>query len=166
MEPFKLTDHDGASLEVLPCAHGQHGYIAAGSRDGLVCVHPADIPDVANALYEAAGQKPPVRLGRPGVDTAKPAVVGSLRVWKEADGRVGFMPADAARASVTGALRLRPHEVRRLAAVAVAYADAEADQGDVHELAAVLAEHPGATFPELARAVLADGRFGRTGGAR
>lgn len=37
---------------------------------------------------------------------------------------------------------------------------------DVFELAAVLARHPSATFPELARAVLADGRFGRTDGNR
>ena len=52
--------------------------------------------------------------------------------------------------------------------VALALVDAmkDAADDDVFELAAVLAAHPEATFPELARAVLADGRFGRLDGAR
>lgn len=48
---------------------------------------------------------------------------------------------------------------------AQAEAEEPVDDGEF-ELAAILARHPGATFPELARAVLADGRFGRVGGGR
>jgi hypothetical protein len=129
--------------------------------DGTVRVDALDIPELTARLYRACGTEPPVMLGRPEVDPSKPMVAGKLQVWKEPDGRVGFMPADPEAAQATGALRLEPHAVRQLAAVAVAYADAGTEDDGEFELAAILAAHPGATFPELARAVLAEFRVER-----
>lgn len=100
---------------------------------GSVAVEPGDLEDVTRKLCEAAERPAPVMIGRPDVDTGKTATVGDLQVWREPDGRVGFMAAGG-DAVMLGALRLRPFEVRRLAAVAVAYADA-ADPAEVEGLA-------------------------------
>lgn len=125
--------------------------------DGTVRIEALDIPELAVRLYRACGAEPPVMLGRPEVDLAKGAYTGPLRAWLEGDGEV-TVAVGASQSSI------RPHQMRQFAAAAVVLADAaEADDGEF-ELAAILAAHAGATFPELARAVLADGRFGRLGG--
>ena len=130
-----------------------------------VTVKPGDLEDVTRKLCEAAGRPAQVMIGRPDVDTGKTATVGDLQVWREPDGRVGFM-ADGGDAVMLGALRLRPFEVRRLAAVAVAYADAadepdadEPDPAEVEELAAAIRA---GLFPDSERIGLRPGESDRT----
>lgn len=114
----------------------------------LVDVDALDIPAITTAMYRACGQEPPVMLGRPEVDLNGSTRVGDLHVWKEQSGCVGFMAADPDVAARTGALRLEPHMVRQLAAVAIAYADAppQPDPAEVDALACLVMEvlNPGA----------------------
>lgn len=108
---FDQDDGHGRVLKVLARTDGRAAVqikdaTGIGMTLGSWIADPTVAPDLCRAIFEAAGQVPPVMPERrePGVD----------------------------------------------------------DDGEF-ELAAILARHPGATFPELARAILADGRFGRRG---
>ena len=125
MEP--ITDHDGARLEVLECGQGEHGYLdATGRGDSVqVCVDPLEIPGLTVALYKAAGQEPPVMLGRPDVAVLRGhegwVRLRGLRVRRAAGGGVEF--------AIGGNTETLPDAMTRTcAAVAVALADAEPEQ--------------------------------------
>lgn len=132
MDPFRRHDGKGGWLEVREVREGDpagaEGCVITTGTSGFVAEPLMDIPAIARWMYQACGQEPAVMLGRPEINPDRPVTVGQFQVWKEPDGRIGFMPADTEAASMTGALRLAPHAVRQLAAVAVAYADAAAEQ--------------------------------------
>jgi len=145
---------DGSAVDVCVKADGGE----ASFRLDLL-----GLPDVIREMCEKAGTTAPVMLGRPDIDPGKVMVVGPLAVWREEDGRVGFMPSAADAAAVSGAWRLNPAATRQFAAVLVAYADAEPGEDEVADLAEVLAAdrqragHPHELDLHTARVVLRAG---------
>jgi hypothetical protein len=121
-----------------------------------------EIPDVTNAMWRAAGQEPPVMLGRPDVDAMRDAggwvSLGGVNLRESARG---------VSVAIGGCLRtLSAAQTRQLAAVAVAMADEppvpEPDPAEVGEIAALIyqamypgyAPEPGERALEAARPVL------------
>jgi hypothetical protein len=155
-----FEDDDKNELTFRAGGGGAHLFV---NDEAGFAVTPDLLPDVIREMCEKAGTAAPVMLGRPDLDSIRDTdgsvPIRGLRLRESGDGGVTV--------SVGGnAETLSPAQARQAAAVAVALADESRDEGDVFVLASVMAKHPGATFPELARAVLADGRFGRTDGAR
>ncbi len=156
-----FEDDNKAELWFVPHGGGVQVLVKEQSRDVAAFHVPSGLfPDVVREIHEKAGKAAPVMIGRPDVSAGRESFRG-LRVERATDG-------DGVSFSIGGNKEtLAAHMTRAMAAYAVALADSpEPDDDDVFELAAVLARHPSATFPELARAVLADGRFGRTDGNR
>lgn len=156
MEPYRYTDAGGDSLEIASPVDCDAAVLSGAAE---VCVDPLDIPEVTAAMYRACGQEPPVMLGRPDLNAMRDAdgwvSIRCLRLRRATGGGVSF--------AIGGSMEtITEAQARQCAAVTAALADKrDLEDDDVFELAAVLAQHPSATFPELARAVLADGRFGR-----
>jgi hypothetical protein len=89
-----------------------------------------------------------------------------LKVYGRGDGKAALLITDTnGSAMVLGSWVADPLKAPALCRAifeAAGQVPPDDDDGEF-ELAAILAAHPDATFPELARAVLADGRFGRRG---
>jgi hypothetical protein len=151
---YKITGHDGASLEVAECCQGEHGFLSVSDGDacGSACVDPLEIPGLTAALYEAAGQKPPVMLGRPDIDPQQTGALGRFGMWLD-DGQVVLAFSRQGTATLASD-PVSPAFARQLAAMLVVYADAadtpDVDPAEVAELAAVIAGCPEGT--ESARA--------------
>jgi hypothetical protein len=156
-----FADDDKNEMTFRSCSGG--GAHLCVNDEVRFTVTPDLLPDVIREMCEKAGTSAPVMLGRPDLDAMRGAdgsvPVRGLRLRESGDGGVTVSAGGNAET-------LSPAQTRLFAAAAVALADESRDEGDVFVLASVMAKHPGATFPELARAVLADGRFGRTDGAR
>jgi hypothetical protein len=117
---------------------GQLGLrVSAGEDSDSVSAFPADLPDMLVKLFRVAGCEPPVMLGRPVIDSGRPAEAGPFRLRLDDRGQVvlGYVPEGGGEQAAEGALA--PHRARLLAALLAAYADAaEAlDPADVAELA-------------------------------
>jgi hypothetical protein len=161
---FEQDDGHGRVLKVLARTDGKAAVqikdaAGSGMTLGSWIADPKTAPDLCRAIFEACGQVPPVMLGRPELPLDGPPVkFGRWEFYRAADGGAGVSLDGRPWSGDAGT-------ARQVAAWIAAVADAGGaepgpDDGEF-ELAAILARHPGATFPELARAVLADGRFGR-----
>ena len=162
MEPYRYTGkHNSGPMRIE--AHDHEEGLAAVVVQGAkpVYVDALDIPEVTNAMHRAAGQEPPVMLGRPDLASARDGNgwIGfrGLQLRKSDDGGVTF--------SVGGNTEtLTEAQARQCAAVVVALADGppEPDPAEVDEIAALIyaglypgyAEPPGERARDAARAVL------------
>jgi len=152
MKPYVYESGNGATLRVDP-ADGPAAMLKATGKNGgesWVPVDALEIPDVTNAMWRAAGQEPPVMLGRPDLASARDpggwASFRGLQLRESADGGVSF--------GIGGNLEtLTAAQTRQLAAVAVAMADGQPEADDVADFiraALPAGEDRGADWQELA----------------
>jgi DNA-binding XRE family transcriptional regulator len=122
MEPFEITDHEGARLTVRECGQDEHGYLGIAplpGRPGVTasaCVEPLEIDALAAALYRACGKEPPVMLGRPDLGGRERFESGGIRAERLRTGEVLFFIGACSAV-------LAPSAVRAFAAASVALAD-------------------------------------------
>jgi len=91
MEPFEITDHDGARVGVRECGQDEHGYLYAEDEHGTavsVCVRLPEIGALAAELYRACGKTPPAMPGRPDpgcrpADSVNARFAASMRLLRQ-----------------------------------------------------------------------------------
>lgn len=161
---MRWTDGKGGWLEVVPLTVTSGGLPCVTTGQQGFAVDPLEIPEITNAMYEAAGTVPPVMLARPDLDSMRSSDggirFGDLLLYKTAAGEVAFAVHHVGQTVATFVL-LSPAQARQAAAATVALADElpELDPAEIEELAVAIRRE---IYPDSGKPAEADRIAART----
>lgn len=118
-DPKPYTDEDGRTLLIGACEDPRHVYLRVTDGEAVaeVCVSAADLPAETAKMRQAAGLPAPVILERPEIDPDAWLQSGPVRMGLTGDGEVMVGLGNAQSGAA-------PSDIRHIAALLCAYADA------------------------------------------